>query len=1225
MKPLYLCYDDMPCHLKQCFLYCSLFLSDFAVDRRSLVQQWIAEGFVQIRGDAAVEEVADDYYDELIGRNLLQPAEADRHGCVERCTMHDMLRSMAQALSRGENFTGDAQRPPDDGDGDASFAPRHVSLPRNHLGAIPEEVLKLEGVRTLLLQRNPLTIESNIFTRLLHLKVLDLTETAMEVIPETLGNLLYLRFLNLSNTRIKALPETIGNLWSLKFLLLRQCKALHVLPKGIEHLKGLRDLDLTDTVISDAAFRIGHLRSLTSIRCFTVASKEERGTNDRSGWPLDELKNLTQLRTLHVKKLEKATSHSEAAEVALLVKTGLRELELSCSGTVKTFQIPTAVRNIEDIFRELKPPRCLESLKIVNYFGTKFPTWLSSICLPNLIRLNITGCNFCQSFPPLGCLPELRSLCIADSSALKDIDAQFMDTDHSHKVPFPKLEDLHFQGLHNLETWTSIEAGALPCLQAMQLESCPKLRCLPDGLRHVTSMTELRIVDMESLEAVENIAAVRELSIWNTPNLKRVCNLPSLEDLDICHCPSLETVENINKLQELHIFDHELQEMPRWIETHAPKLSSLEFMSTTNLLKRCLVDGPDWPIIKDIVQVHGYSNDSSYIYYSKNLNFFEGSASILESLDAEECVADSGEVDDISMDRRKIYQEDGPVSSPGTSTSERNGFFDQISMQTETARSEDNAPDMNFERFMTRPTSHRLPKLEEVPEEDEDEEGADPEVLVPVDTTKSDTVPEKLHRIDTHVDNDKAGSKVKRDAPTDDKSLPETVKHIPMKVTKSNENKSPDSLACSRQKISKKEKDAAADADTLTVANCPSTTITESHPDKVNKITASVTAIKNDDSIPEHTPGKEVPTKSAGANHQGSQTVPVTETAQDLHSSLHHGEPQLPDFVDDTCTSISDNRDETDSNNTSLPANLNLEESKASVVAKTLACKQQTADPGDGADTSIKKLANIITKKVSNNCSAESFKWPSTKTIDKIAPSSSPPISSKSHAIDNSTASKKLEANLKNRFSAKASANDGLTDDKTPVIISVKASDAHQPPPKVYTAIWADTDTDTLKARFVSTMQHYRRMASHRRRRHRKHGSSSKWSISPVLVAVLLFVSMAQLMFTFWMYRKLLNQSSKEKASAFSSVGSSSSGKSGGGEASGGTALIAAALFKRFNSSVPQPRAEAASASAGVAEVAGDGDGGVRLEIEEIAAGDRCEKKKRKTLLVLMVSVNLLS
>uniref|UniRef100_A0A0E0M8N0 AAA+ ATPase domain-containing protein n=1 Tax=Oryza punctata TaxID=4537 RepID=A0A0E0M8N0_ORYPU len=1401
MKPLYLCYDDMPCHLKQCFLYCSLFLSDFAVDRRSLVQQWIAEGFVQIRGDASVEQVAEEYYDELIGRNLLQPAEADRHGCVERCTMHDMLRSMAQVLSHGENLTGDAQRLPNDGD--ASFAPRHVSFPRNHLAAIPEQVLKLEGVRTLLLQRNPLTIGSNIFTRLLYLKVLDLTETAMEVIPETLGNLLYLRFLNLSQTRIKALPDTICNLWSLKFLLLRECKALHVLPKGIEHLKGLRDLDLTGTVIKDAAFRVGHLRNLTSFRCFTVTSKEARTVHDtartvqdtvqdRSGWPLDELKNLCQLRTLHVKRLEKAISQTQAAEVALHAKTGLRELELSCSGTVKTLQIPTVVQNIEDIFRELKPPRGLESLKIANYFGTKFPTWLSSTCLPNLLRLNITGCNFCQSFPLLGHLPELRSLCIADSSALKDIDTQFMDTDHSHQVPFPKLEDLHLQGLHNLETWTSIEAGALPSLQALQLESCPKLRCLPDGLRHVTSMTELRIVDMESLEAVENIAALRELSVWNTPNLKKIYNLPSLEDLDICHCPLLETVENINRLKEVHIFDHELQEMPKWIQAHASKLCSLEFMSTTELLKRCLVDGPDWPVIKDIGQVHGYSNDSSYIYYSKSLKIFEGSASIRESRDAEGSVADSDKVDDVSIESRKVDREEGLVSSSGTNTVEIDGFFNSKLVEIGTARSEDNVPDRNMESFMTRSTCRQLPKLEEVPEEDEDEEeeGPDPVVLVPDDTTKSDTVPEKLHPVVTHDHNDKAGSKMKRDAPANklvregsraisitetdqdlnlnlfqskghasskgkvdasgsviakvkegrhqsaktndrkhtgahdtatkmsalsvEKSTPETVKLVPIKVTKSNpkatdyhgtENKSPDSLVCSRQTISQIKEDVS-DAETLKAANHPSNVITENHPDKANKNAASATAIT---------------------------TVHATDTAQDLHSSLLHDEPHLPDVVSSTSTSISENCNQTESSNTSLSANLNHEESKATGFTKTtcdsgpckltatLACKQIT-DPSDDTVASIKKMATKISEKVCNTWSAEPLKHPA-ETV-KITRSSSLPIDSKSHVIDITAATKKLEATLTNRFSRNAAA--GLTDDRTPV---------YNEAPKVYTAIWADTDTDTLKARFLSTMQHYRRMASRRRRRHRKQGSRTKWSIWPLLVAVLLIVSVAQLLFTFWIYclvrsipknfggrkwilkqfganqfqvalcscdllplkpsseiwegeRKLgemkgismrkkhsknyLNKIRltggqttlqsflfksrvvdeelkpispppplprkeeeeepisppqppkreiirvttkaivKEKASAFSSVGSSSSSwKSGGGGV-----LNAAALFRRFNSSAPAPRADAAPASAGVAEAAGDGDGGVRLEIEEIAAGDRRrETRKRKSPL----------
>jgi hypothetical protein len=74
---------------------------------------------------------------------------------------------------------------------------------------------------------------------------------------------------------------------------------------------------------------------------------------------------------------------------------------------------------------------------------------------------------------------------------------------HHHVVPFPKLENLHLQGLQKLKTWTNIEVGAFPSLTALQLENCPKLQHVPAGLRLVTSLVELRIVDMASLEKKE--------------------------------------------------------------------------------------------------------------------------------------------------------------------------------------------------------------------------------------------------------------------------------------------------------------------------------------------------------------------------------------------------------------------------------------------------------------------------------------------------------------------------------------------------------------------------------------------------------------------------------------------------------------------------------------------------------------------------------------------------
>ncbi|CAL9186543.1 unnamed protein product, partial [Musa hybrid cultivar] len=69
---LYLSYQDLPSHLKQCFLYCALFPEDYVFARPEIVRLWIAEGFVEARGDVSLEETGEQYYRELLHRSLLQ-------------------------------------------------------------------------------------------------------------------------------------------------------------------------------------------------------------------------------------------------------------------------------------------------------------------------------------------------------------------------------------------------------------------------------------------------------------------------------------------------------------------------------------------------------------------------------------------------------------------------------------------------------------------------------------------------------------------------------------------------------------------------------------------------------------------------------------------------------------------------------------------------------------------------------------------------------------------------------------------------------------------------------------------------------------------------------------------------------------------------------------------------------------------------------------------------
>ena len=104
---LYLSYDELPHRLKQCFLYCALYAEDSIIWRNKVTWLWIAEGFIEERQGQLIEDVAEEYYYELIHRNLLQ-ADILYFGMVAS-KMHDLLRQLALNISREECFIGDVE------------------------------------------------------------------------------------------------------------------------------------------------------------------------------------------------------------------------------------------------------------------------------------------------------------------------------------------------------------------------------------------------------------------------------------------------------------------------------------------------------------------------------------------------------------------------------------------------------------------------------------------------------------------------------------------------------------------------------------------------------------------------------------------------------------------------------------------------------------------------------------------------------------------------------------------------------------------------------------------------------------------------------------------------------------------------------------------------------------------------------------------------------------
>ncbi|KAM3276620.1 hypothetical protein ACQJBY_044810 [Aegilops geniculata] len=449
---LNLSYMHLPHHLRACFLHLGMYPEDREIMTDDLVKQWVAEDFVPCSPHRQErEDVARDYFNELVNRSILQPVDIDYKDEVLSCRLHDLMLEFILDKSADENFitvmdkfgvrsggTSKIRRLSLQSDSDhdnRDLVPEAIILTQVRslvtFGACGDGVFsRLKFIRVLVVDGRSMTVDDMAGVCLLHqlryLKIEDLV-----VVPHEILNLRSLETLDIANVHEDSLPEEIAHLSSLRHLLL---------PSEV----GLPD-------------DIGRMKSLRTIRKFDMSQNSVACING--------LGELTNLRDLQL-RFDDTLYDSDKGNVALcsalqkLAGENLKHLAIVSEDLDGDQSLP--MRHHLDCLHSL--PGNLETLHLEDLMPT-IPNWIGQlgnlydINLDGIERLNPQGIDILAKLPALLYLKMYIPIYIAETIVIHG--------GNGSRAAFPALK--YFKLICS-PPWVAFEQGAMPKLQRLKIE-----------------------------------------------------------------------------------------------------------------------------------------------------------------------------------------------------------------------------------------------------------------------------------------------------------------------------------------------------------------------------------------------------------------------------------------------------------------------------------------------------------------------------------------------------------------------------------------------------------------------------------------------------------------------------------------------------------------------------------------------------------------------------------
>ncbi|CAF2144712.1 unnamed protein product [Brassica napus] len=306
------------------------------------------------------------------------------------------------------------------------------------------------------------------FTRHKLMRVLDLFEAEFEggKVPSSIGKLIHLRYLSFKWSNATQLPSSMRNLKKLLYLNLNIHFEVYM-PNILNEMRELTFLCLPKRLHDKTKLELGNLVKLETLKNFNT--KHERVT---------DLQGMTRLRSLSIY----ITNESYTTKT---LSSLLREMRCLENLTTKYYDNSTNddnddeegfvwdFVNLKELKLEIYMPRLPDA--------QRFPSHLTTILLKECLLKE-------DPMPILETLLHLKEISLHDRSFCGRRMVCSRDG-------FPQLQTLEFDGLEEWEEWI-VEEGSMPLLRTLEIWDCPKLKEIPDGLRFITNLEDLRVYNM---------------------------------------------------------------------------------------------------------------------------------------------------------------------------------------------------------------------------------------------------------------------------------------------------------------------------------------------------------------------------------------------------------------------------------------------------------------------------------------------------------------------------------------------------------------------------------------------------------------------------------------------------------------------------------------------------------------------------------------------------------